>query len=59
MNQRCPVHGFRHLGHLSFFRVVLAGRKGERCRLDEVLENTVRVIPNRSGASLERGCHKA
>jgi hypothetical protein len=38
MNQKCPVHGFRHLGRLIVFRVVAPGRKDERCRLDELLE---------------------
>jgi hypothetical protein len=38
MNQTCPVHGFRHLGHVIAFRVVKPGQKYERCRFDELLE---------------------
>jgi hypothetical protein len=38
MNQTCPVHGFRHLGDVTVMRVVAPRRKGERCRLDELLE---------------------
>jgi len=38
MNQTCPVHGFRNLGHIMVFRVVAPGQKDERCRLDELVE---------------------
>lgn len=35
MNQRCPVHGFRDLGHLIACRFVDGD---ERCRLDDLLD---------------------
>ena len=38
MNQTCPVHGFRSLGHIMVFRVVAPGQKDETCRLDELVE---------------------
>ena len=38
MNQRCPAHGFRSLGHIMVFRVVGPGqKKDERRRLDNLL----------------------
>jgi hypothetical protein len=38
MNQKCPAHGFRSLGQILVLRVVGPGqKKGERCRLDELL----------------------
>jgi hypothetical protein len=38
MNQTCPVHGFRHLGHIMAIRFVDPDHKDERFRLDELLE---------------------
>jgi hypothetical protein len=38
MNQKCPAHGFRSLGHIIVFTVVGPGqKKGERCRLDDLM----------------------
>jgi len=38
MNQTCPVHGFRHLGHVIVIRSFEPGRKQERGRLDQLLD---------------------
>jgi hypothetical protein len=38
MNQTCPAHKFRSLGHIIVFRVVGPGqKKDERCRLDDLM----------------------
>jgi hypothetical protein len=38
MNQTCPVHGFRCLGYVMAIRFVASGRKHERGRLDDLLD---------------------
>jgi hypothetical protein len=38
MNQKCPAHGFRSLGHIVVFRVVGPGEEDERCKLDDLLD---------------------
>jgi hypothetical protein len=59
MNQKCPVHGFRHLGHIVAIRFVKPGGNHERCRLDELLEQYYARESQHSKAKLEHDCQEA
>jgi len=59
MKKKCPVHGFRHLGHIVAIRFVAPGRKDERGRLDELLDEYYALESKHSEAQLEHDSQEA